>query len=110
MPARTILIVRSDNSTVPRTDVHQKESAMFEKVTEQLLDLRVTWRGTPAVGNALRLCIFGVLAFLALVPVARADTGTTTTPSPAGQSPTVASTTPQQQYWVIPGSGPVTVH
>jgi hypothetical protein len=25
---------------------------MFEKLTEELLDLRVTERGTPAVGNA----------------------------------------------------------
>jgi hypothetical protein len=83
---------------------------MFEKLTEELLDLRVTGRGTPAVGNALRLCIFGVLAFLVLVPVAAADTRTTTTSSPAGESPAVASTTPQQQYWVAPGSGPVTVH
>jgi hypothetical protein len=85
---------------------------MFEKLTAELLNLRVTRRGTPAVGNALRhLCIFAALAFLVLVPVAAADTRTTTTSSPAGQNPAVASTTPQQQYWVAPGSGgPVTVH
>ena len=52
MAETAILIVRSDNGTVPRTGVHEGRSAMFEKLTEELLDLRVTERGTPAVGNA----------------------------------------------------------
>jgi hypothetical protein len=46
------LIARLDNGTVPRTGVYQGRSAMFDKLSVELLDLRVTERGTPAVGNA----------------------------------------------------------
>src|SRR5437879_80891 len=84
------LIVRFDNGTVPRMNIVSHHPVRH-------------------------LCLLAALVFLVLVPVAAADTRTTTTPSPAGQSPAgpspaVASTTPQQQYWVAPGSGPVTVH
>jgi len=79
------LIVRFDNGTVPRMNIVSHHPVRH-------------------------LCLLAALAFLVLVPVAAADTRTTTTPSPAGPSPAVASTTPQQQYWVAPGSGPVTVH
>jgi hypothetical protein len=51
MAETAILIVRPDNGTVPRL-ASTNGGTVFEKLTEELLDLRVTERGTPAVGNA----------------------------------------------------------
>ena len=51
MAAVAILIVNSDNATVRRLSATE-EARMFDKLSEELLDLRVTERGSPAVGNA----------------------------------------------------------
>lgn len=51
MPESAILIVNLDNGTVRRLSSYGG-GAMFDKLSEELLDLRVTERGSPAVGNA----------------------------------------------------------
>jgi hypothetical protein len=59
-----ILIVNLGNGTVGRTVVHARRHTMLDTLAEELLDLRVTEKGSPAVGNAYAaypLCIAIIL-------------------------------------------------
>lgn len=51
MAETAILIVNLGNGTVPRLSTMRRET-MFESLTAELLDLRVTEKGSPAVGHA----------------------------------------------------------
>jgi hypothetical protein len=52
MAERTILIVRIDNASVVAI-VHERRQAMFSRLTEELLDLRVSELGQRPAGYAV---------------------------------------------------------
>ena len=64
MPESAILIVNLGNGTVRRLSSMRGRRTMFDQLAEELLDLRVTEKGSPAVGSAYAafpLCIAIIL-------------------------------------------------